>query len=104
MIKGTIKDYTITTLQDIIGLLVIKKGKLLRETKTRSLDLDLHTSQGLHITHIDTTYTINKQGVECPNRSKVTYTTQVHKDPIIKDLKQLTKPNLWELAYILSEI
>ena len=34
MINGTIKDYTITTLQNILGVLVIKKGIQTKEFKT----------------------------------------------------------------------
>ena len=53
MITGTIKDYTITTLQNILGVLVIQKGTQTNEIKilnrrtiyTHRLDnLDIHTS------------------------------------------------------------
>lgn len=43
MINGTIKDYTITTLQNILGVLVIKKGIQTKEFKTLQ-GMTLHTN------------------------------------------------------------
>ena len=44
MINGTIKDYTITTLQNILGVLVIKKGTQTKEFKTLQ-GMNLHTHE-----------------------------------------------------------
>lgn len=123
MITGTIKDYTITTLQNILGMLVIQKGiqtneiKILnRETiNTNRLDnLDIHTSNGLHIKSLETNWhykyifniTIfvnNIQKRREPVNTQVTYTSQVHQKDIHKDIKNLTKQTLWEIILILSE-
>ena len=60
MITGTIKDYTITTLQNILGMLVIKNGTQTNEIKilnrgtinTHKLDnLDIHTSNSIFFTN-----------------------------------------------------
>lgn len=114
MINGTIKDYTITTLQNILGVLVIKKGIQTREFKTlqgmtlhtHELDnLDIHTSEGLHIKSLKTNWHwryIQSKRRE-PVNTQVTYTSQVHPDDIHKDIKNLTKQTLWEIITILSE-
>ena len=44
MINGTIKDYTITTLQNILGVLVIQKGTQTRELKVLH-GMTLHTNE-----------------------------------------------------------
>ena len=114
MITGTIKDYTITTLQNILGVLVIKKGIQTKEIKilnrgtihTHELDnINIHTSEGLHIKSLKTnwhyTYTQHKRSE--PVNTQVTYTSQVHPDDIHKDIRNLTKQTLWEIITILSE-
>ena len=114
MITGTIKDYTITTLQNILGILVIQKGTQTNEIKilnrrtihTHMLDsLDIHTSNGLHIKSLKTNwhYTYTKQKRREPVNTQVTYTSQVHPDDIHKDIRNLTKQTLWEIILILSE-
>lgn len=114
MITGTIKDYTITTLQNILGVLVIQKGTQTNEIKilnrgtihTHRLDnLDIHTSNGLHIKSLKTDwhYTYNQQKRREPVNTIVTYTSQVHQDDIHKNIKNLTKQTLWEIITILSE-
>lgn len=123
MITGTIKDYTITTLQNILGMLVIQKGIQTNEIKilnretihTHMLDnLDIHTSNGLHIKSIKTNWhykyifniTVfinNIQKRREPVNTQVTYTSQVHPEDIHKDIKNLTKQTLWEIIMILSE-
>lgn len=114
MINGTIKDYTITTLQNILGVLVIKKGIQTKEFKTlqgmnlhtHELDnLDIHTSEGLHIKSLKTNWHwryIQSKRRE-PVNTQVTYTSKVHQDDIHKDIKNLTKQTLWEIITILSE-
>lgn len=113
MITGTIKDYTITTLQNILGVLVIQKGTQTNEIKilnrrtiyTHRLDnLDIHTSNGLHIKSLKTNwhYTYIQSKRE-PVNTQVTYTSQVHPEDIHKDIKNLTKQTLWEIITILSE-
>ena len=81
MITGTIKDYTITTLQNILGVLVIQKGTQTNEIKilnrrtihtrrrgtrtihTHMLDnLDIHTSNGLYIKSLKTMAIKQKKG------------------------------------------
>ena len=114
MINGTIKDYTITTLQNILGVLVIKNGIQTKEFKTlqgmtlhtHELDnIDIHTSEGLHIKSLKTNwhwrYIPSKRRE--PVNTIVTYTSQVHPDDIHKDIKNLTKQTLWEIITILSE-
>lgn len=114
MINGTIKDYTITTLQNILGVLVIKKGIQTREFKTLQgmnlyihelYHLDIHTSEGLHIKGLKTNwhwrYIPSKRRE--PVNTMVTYTSQVHPDDIHKDIRNLTKQTLWEIITILSE-
>lgn len=114
MITGTIKDYTITTLQNILGILVIQKGTQTKKLKilggmtlyTHRLDnLDIHTSEGLHIKSLKTNwqwrYIPQKQRE--PVNTLVTYTSQVHPDDIHKDIINLTKQTLWEIINILSE-
>lgn len=114
MITGTIKDYTITTLQNILGVLVIKKGIQTNEIKilnrgtihTHRLDnLDIHTSEGLHIKGLKTNwhwrYIPSKRRE--PINTMVTYTSQVHPKDIHKDIRNLTKQTLWEIITILSE-
>ena len=114
MITGTIKDYTITTLQNILGMLVIQKGTQTNEIKilnretihTHMLDnLDIHTSNGLHIKSLKTNwhYTYTQQKRMEPVNTQVTYTSQVHPDDIHKDIRNLTKQTLWEIILILSE-
>ena len=114
MINGTIKDYTITTLQNILGVLVIKKGIQTKEFKTLQgmtlhthelNNLDIHTSEGLHIKSLKTNwhYTYIQQKRREPVNTQVTYTSQVHQDDIHKDIKNLTKQTLWEIITILSE-
>ena len=114
MINGTIKDYTITTLQNILGVLVIKKGIQTKEFKTlqgmmlhtHELDnLDIHTSEGLHIKSLKTNWHwryIQSKRRE-PVNTQVTYTSKVHQDDIHKDIKNLTKQTIWEIITILSE-
>lgn len=114
MINGTIKDYTITTLQNILGVLVIKKGIQTKEFKTLQgmtlhtnelNNLDIHTSEGLHIKSLKTNWHwryIQSKRRE-PVNTMVTYTSQVHPDDIPKDIKILTKQTLWEIITILSE-
>lgn len=114
MINGTIKDYTITTLQNILGILVIQKGTQTNEIKilnrgtihTNRLDnLDIHTSEGLHIKSLKTNWHwryIQSKRRE-PVNTQVTYTSQVHPDDIHKDIRNLTKQTLWEIITILSE-
>ena len=114
MINGTIKDYTITTLQNILGVLVIKKGIQTKEFKTlqgmnlhtHELDnINIHTSEGLHIKSLKTNwhwrYIPSKRRE--PVNTQVTYTSKVHPDDIHKDIKNLTKQTLWEIITILSE-
>ena len=114
MITGTIKDYTITTLQNILGMLVIQKGtqtneiKILnrRTTHTNRLDsLDIHTSNGLHIKSLKTNwhYTYTQQKRREPINTQVTYTSHVHPDDIHKDIRNLTNQTIWEIILILSE-
>lgn len=114
MITGTIKDYTITTLQNILGMLVIQKGIQTNEIKilnrgtihTHRLDnLDIHTSNGLHIKSLKTNwhYTYIQQKRREPVNTQVTYTSQVHQEDIHKDIINLTKQTLWEIIMILSE-
>ena len=124
MITGTIKDYTITTLQNILGMLVIQKGTQTNEIKilnrrtihtrrrgtrtihTHMLDnLDIHTSNGLHIKSLKTNwhYTYLQSKRREPVNTQVTYTSQVHPDDIHKDIRNLTKQTLWEIILILSE-
>lgn len=114
MITGTIKDYTITTLQNILHMLVIQKGIQTNEIKilnrgtihTHRLDsLDIHTSNGLHIKSLKTNWHwryIQSKRME-PINTQVTYTSQVHPDDIHKDIRNLTKQTLWEIIMILSE-
>ena len=114
MINGTIKDYTITTLQNILGILVIKKGIQTKEFKTlqgmnlhtNELDnINIHTSEGLHIKSLKTNWQwryIQQKRME-PVNTMVTYTSQVHPDDIHKDIRNLTKQTLWEIITILSE-
>ena len=114
MINGTIKDYTITTLQNILGVLVIKKGTQTREFKTlqgmnlhtNELDnINIHTSEGLHIKSLKTNWQwryIQSKRRE-PVNTMVTYTSQVHPEDIHKDIRNLTKQTLWEIIMILSE-
>lgn len=133
MITGTIKDYTITTLQNILGMLVIQNGTQTNEIKilnrgtihTNRLDnLDIHTSNGLHIKSLKTNWHYkyiqpkrkiplnimvqsefinNIQKRREPVNTQVTYTSQVHPEDIHKDIKNLTKQTLWEIIMILSE-
>ena len=114
MITGTIKDYTITTLQNILGMLVIQKGTQTNEIKIlnrgtihnhRLDNLDIHTSNGLHIKSLKTNwhYTYLQQKQREPVNTQVTYTSQVHPEDIHKDIKNLTKQTLWEIIMILSE-
>lgn len=114
MITGTIKDYTITTLQNILGMLVIQKGIQTKEFKTlqgmnlhtHELDnINIHTSEGLHIKSLKTNWHwryIQSKRME-PVNTHVTYTSKVHPDDIHKDIKNLTKQTLWEIITILSE-
>lgn len=114
MINGTIKDYTITTLQNILGVLVIKKGIQTREFKTLQgmtlhihelNNLDIHTSEGLHIKILKTSWQwryIQSKRRE-PVNTQVTYTSKVHQKDIHKDIRNLTKQTLWEIITILSE-
>lgn len=114
MINGTIKDYTITTLQNILGVLVIKKGIQTKEFKTLQgmtlhthelNNLDIHTSEGLHIKSLKTNWHwryIQSKRRE-PVNTQVTYTSKVHPDDIHKDIKNLTKQTIWEIITILSE-
>lgn len=114
MINGTIKDYTITTLQNILGVLVIKNGIQTKEFKTLQgmtlhtnelNNLDIHTSEGLHIKSLKTNWQwryIQSKRME-PVNTQVTYTSKVHPDDIHKDIKNLTKQTLWEIITILSE-
>ena len=110
MITGTIKDYTITTLQNILGVLVIQKGTQTNEIKILNrvtiLDnLDIHTSNGLHIKSLKTNwhYTYIQPKRREPVNTMVTYTSQVHPEDIHKDIRNLTKQTLWEIILILSE-
>lgn len=114
MINGTIKDYTITTLQNILGVLVIKKGTQTNEIKilnrgtihTNELyNLDIHTSEGLHIKSLKTNWQWRyiQQKRREPVNTQVTYTSQVHQKDIHKDIRNLTKQTLWEIITILSE-
>lgn len=114
MINGTIKDYTITTLQNILGILVIQKGTQTNEIKilnrvtihTNRLDnLDIHTSEGLHIKSLKTNWQWRffHQKRREPVNTQVTYTSKVHPDDIHKDIRNLTKQTLWEIITILSE-
>ena len=115
MINGTIKDYTITTLQNILGVLVIQKGTQTRELKvlhgmtlhTNELyAVDIHTSNGLYIKSLKTNwywrYYLQSKRRE-PQNTMVTYTSQVHPEDIHKDIRNLTKQTLWEIILILSE-
>lgn len=114
MITGTIKDYTITTLQIILGRLVIQKGTQTKEIKILNREtihthelyhLDIHTSGGLHIKSLKTNWHWRyiQQKRREPVNTQVTYTTQVHPDDIHKDIRNLTKQTLWEIITILSE-
>lgn len=114
MITGTIKDYTITTLQNILGTLVIQKGTQTKEIKILNREtihtnelyhLDIHTSGGLHIKSLKTNWHWRyiQQKRREPVNTQVTYTTQVHPDDIHKDIRNLTKQTLWEIITILSE-
>ena len=114
MIKGTIKDYTITTLQNILGVLVIKKGIQTKGFKTLQgmtlythelYHINIHTSEGLHIKSLKTNWHwryIQSKRRE-PVNTQVTYTSKVHQEDIHKDIKNLTKQTLWEIITILSE-
>ena len=113
MITGTIKDYTITSLQNILGILVIKKGTQTREFQvlhgtlhTHELyNLDIHTSEGLHIKSLKTNWLLRyiQQKRREPINTWVTYTSPVHPEDIHKDIRNLTKQTLWEIIMILSE-
>ena len=114
MITGTIKDYTITTLQNILGMLVIKKGTQTKGFQTlhgmylythELYHLDIHTSNGLHIKSLETNwhYRYIQQKRREPVNTQVTYTSQVHPADIHKDIRNLTKQTLWEIILILSE-
>lgn len=114
MITGTIKDYTITTLQNILGILVIKQGTQTKEFKvlggmtlhTHELyHLDIHTSEGLHIKSLKTNWQWRyiQQKRREPVNTQVTYTSQVHPEDIHRDIRNLTKQTLWEIITILSE-
>lgn len=114
MITGTIKDYTITTLQNILGTLVIRKGTQTKEIKilhrgtihTNELyHLDIHTSGGLHIKSLKTNWQWRyiQQKRREPVNTQVTYTSQVHPEDIHKDIITLNKQTLWEIIMILSE-
>lgn len=114
MINGTIKDYTITTLQNILGVLVIQKGTQTRELKvlhgmtlhTNELyAVDIHTSNGLYIKSLKTNWHwryIQSKRRE-PIDTFVTYFTSVHPDDIHKNIRNLTKQTLWEIITRLSE-
>ena len=115
MINGTIKDYTITTLQNILGMLVIQKGTQTKAFKTlhgmtlhtnELYAVDIHTSNGLHIKSLKTNwhwrYYLQSKRRE-PFNTQVTYTSQVHPDDIHKDIRNLTKQTIWEIILILSE-
>ena len=102
MITGTIKDYTITTLQNILGMLVIQKGTQTNEIKilnrrtihTHMLDnLDIHTSNGLHIKNLETLWYFQ----DSPMRTRVTYTSSVHHGNIHTTITRLNKQTLWEI-------
>ena len=114
MITGTIKDYTITTLQNILGMLVIQNGTQTKAFKTLNgitfythelYSVDIHTSNGLYIKSLKTNwhykYTQSKRRE--PINTQVTYTSQVHPEDIHKDIRNLTKQTLWEIILILSE-
>lgn len=115
MITGTIKDYTITSLQNILGILVIKKGTQTKEFQvlhgmtlhTHELyNLDIHTSEGLHIKSLKTNWQFRffrPQKLREPVNTQVTYTSLVHPEDIHKDIRNLTKQTLWEIILILSE-
>lgn len=113
MINGTIKDYTITTLQNILGVLVMKKGIETKEFKTLQgtlhtnelYHLDIHTSGGLHIKSLKTNWQWRyiQQKRREPVNTQVTYTSLVHPEDIHKDIRNLTKQTLWEIILILSE-
>lgn len=114
MITGTIKDYTITTLQNILGILVIQMGTQTEVFNTlqgmtlytNKLDnLDIHTSGGLHIKSLETNwqYRYIQQKLREPVNTQVTYTSLVHPADIHKDIRNLTKQTLWEIILILSE-
>lgn len=114
MITGTIKDYTITSLQNILGILVIKKGTQTKEFQvlhgtlhTHELyNLDIHTSEGLHIKSLKTNWLLRffrPQKLREPVNTQVTYTSQVHPEDIHKDIRNLTKQTLWEIIQALSE-
>ena len=114
MINGTIKDYTITTLQNILGILVIKKGIQTKEFKTLQgmnlhthelNNINIHTSEGLHIKSLKTNWHwryIPSKLME-PVNTQVTYTSKVHPDDIHKDIKNLTKQTIWEIITIRFE-
>ena len=133
MINGTIKDYTITTLQNILGMLVIQKGTQTKAFKTLNgmtlythelYSVDIHTSNGLYIKSLKTNWHykyiqpkrkiplnirvqrefINNTKIRRePYNTMVTYFTNVHPDDIHKDIRNLTKQTLWEIILILSE-
>lgn len=114
MITGTIKDYTITTLQNILGVLVIKNGIQTKEFKilqgmtlhTHELNnINIHTSEGLYIKSLKTNWHWRyiQQKRREPVNTQVTYTSQVHPDDIHKDIRNLTKQTLWEIILVLSE-
>lgn len=115
MITGTIKDYTITTLQNILGILVIQLGTQTNELKVlhrmtlhiHELNhLDIHTSNGLYIKSLKTNWYYSyysQQKRREPFTTMVTYFTSVHPDDIHKDIKNLTKQTLWEIITRLSE-
>lgn len=118
MINGTIKDYTITTLQNILGILVIQLGTQTNELKVlhgmtlhiHELNhLDIHISNGLYIKSLKTNWYYSyyshypQQKRREPFTTMVTYFTSVHPDDIHKDIKNLTKQTLWEIITRLSE-
>ena len=117
MITGTIKDYTITTLQNILGILVIQKGTQTSEgfnilygmtLYTHKLDnLDIHTSGGLHIKSIQTNWQWRyiQQKRREPINTWITYTSQVHHNDtyVNRGIITLNKQTLWEIIMILSE-
>lgn len=81
MINGTIKDYTITTLQNILGILVIQLGTQTNELKVvhgmtlhiHELNhLDIHTSNGLYIKSLKTNWYYSYYSHYPPTKTKGT--------------------------------
>ena len=104
MIYGTIKRYTLPHLRKLLGIWVIKKGIQSEVRKvldgrlvlySNKLDnLDIHTSNGLHIKNLETLW----YWQDSPMRTRVTYTSSVHSGNIhTTTITKLNKQTIWEI-------